>query len=106
MLRKVRGGRLEDIGDPMDLQRHAGHRVRLRPQDRVIQRKVSSRGGIQVACQRIHVSLPHAGRIEVPSREEALRWAAKVAVACRCAQEVRAIGPDPELDEMLRQADR
>ena len=44
--------------------------------------------------------------IEVPSREEALEWAAKLAVACRCAQEVRAIGPDPELDEMLRQADR
>jgi hypothetical protein len=44
--------------------------------------------------------------IEVPSREEALEWAAKIAVACRCAQEVRAIGPDPELDEMLRQADR
>ena len=44
--------------------------------------------------------------IEVPSREEALQWAAKFAVACRCAQEVRAFGPDPELDEMLRQADR
>jgi hypothetical protein len=44
--------------------------------------------------------------IEVPSREEALAWAAKIAVACRCAQEVRAIGPDPELDDMLRQADR
>jgi hypothetical protein len=44
--------------------------------------------------------------VEVPSREEALEWAAKIAVACRCAQEVRAIGPDPELDEMLRQADR
>ena len=44
--------------------------------------------------------------LDVPSREEALRWAAKIAVACRCAQEVRAIGPDPELDEMLRQADR
>jgi hypothetical protein len=44
--------------------------------------------------------------VEVPTREEALEWAAKIAVACRCAQEVRAIGPDPELDEMLRQADR
>lgn len=42
--------------------------------------------------------------VEVPSREEALKWAAKIAVACRCAQEVRAIGPDPELDEMLRGA--
>jgi hypothetical protein len=44
--------------------------------------------------------------IDVPSREEALEWAAKIAVACRCAQEVRAIGPDPELDAMLRQAGR
>lgn len=43
--------------------------------------------------------------VEVPSREEALEWAAKLAVAVRCAQEVREFGPDPELDEMLRQAD-
>jgi hypothetical protein len=34
--------------------------------------------------------------IEVASREEALVWAAKIAVACRCAQEVREIGYDPE----------
>jgi hypothetical protein len=39
--------------------------------------------------------------LDVPSREEALKWAAKTAVACRCAQEVREIGPDPELDAML-----
>ena len=44
--------------------------------------------------------------VDVPSREEALHWAAKIAVACRCAQEVREFGPDPELDEMLRQADK
>jgi hypothetical protein len=44
--------------------------------------------------------------VDVLSREEALGWAAKIAVACHCAQEVRAIGPDPELDAMLRQADR
>ena len=44
--------------------------------------------------------------LDVPSREEALDWAAKIAVACRCAQEVREFGPDPELDEMVRQADR
>jgi len=43
--------------------------------------------------------------IEAPSREEALDWAAKIAVACRCAQEVREIGFDPELEVMLRQAD-
>jgi len=34
--------------------------------------------------------------IDVPSREEALDWAARLAVACRCAQEVREIGYDPE----------
>ncbi len=43
--------------------------------------------------------------VDVPSRAEALEWAAKIAVACRCAQEVREIGHDPELDEMLRKAD-
>ena len=44
--------------------------------------------------------------VDVPSREEALAWAAKIAVACRCAQEVRELMPDPEQDAMLRQADR
>ena len=33
--------------------------------------------------------------VDVPSREEALDWAAKIAVACRCAQEVREVLPDP-----------
>lgn len=33
--------------------------------------------------------------VDVPSREEALAWAAKIAVACRCAQEVREFMPDP-----------
>jgi hypothetical protein len=33
--------------------------------------------------------------IDVPSREEALEWAARIAVACRCAQEVREFGHDP-----------
>ena len=27
--------------------------------------------------------------VDVPTRETALEWAAKIAVACRCAQEVR-----------------
>ena len=35
--------------------------------------------------------------IDVPSREEALAWAAKIAVACRCAQEVREIMDDPDI---------
>ena len=38
--------------------------------------------------------------VDVPSREEALEWAAKIAVACRCAQEVRVLLPDPrELEQ-------
>jgi hypothetical protein len=35
--------------------------------------------------------------VDVPSREEALEWAAKIAVACRCAQEVRVFLPEPTL---------
>ena len=42
--------------------------------------------------------------IEVASREEALAWAARIAVVCRCAQEVRELMPDPETEEMLRRA--
>jgi hypothetical protein len=34
--------------------------------------------------------------LEVPSREEAQAWAAKIAKACRSAQEVREIMYDPE----------
>jgi hypothetical protein len=31
----------------------------------------------------------------VPSRQAALEWAAKIAAACRCAQEVRPFMFDP-----------
>ncbi|TDW65864.1 YciI family protein [Kribbella pratensis] len=34
--------------------------------------------------------------VDVPTREAALEWAAKIAVACRCAQDVRKFGFDPE----------
>jgi hypothetical protein len=34
--------------------------------------------------------------LELSSREEAIRWAAKLADACRCAQELREFGFDPE----------
>ena len=44
--------------------------------------------------------------VEVPTREEALAWAAKIAVSCRCAQEVREIMPDDEQEAMLRLAER
>src|SRR5690349_11289164 len=33
--------------------------------------------------------------VDVPSRDEALKWAAKIAAACRCSQEVRELLPDP-----------
>ena len=43
--------------------------------------------------------------IDVPSREEAIEWAAKIAVACRCRQEVRELLPDPrEVEQVAPQA--
>ena len=42
--------------------------------------------------------------VDVPSREEALKWAAKIAAACRCTQEVREVAADPDLEAMLRAA--
>ena len=42
--------------------------------------------------------------IEVPSREEAHKWAAKWATACRCDQEIWELGSDPKIDAMLREA--
>jgi hypothetical protein len=35
--------------------------------------------------------------IDVPSKDDALKWAAKIAVACRCAQEVRELMGEPDL---------
>ncbi|QNE18598.1 hypothetical protein F1D05_12630 [Kribbella qitaiheensis] len=34
--------------------------------------------------------------VDVPTRGEALEWASKVAVACRCAQDVRKFMYDPD----------
>ncbi|MBY0275994.1 YciI family protein [Candidatus Binatia bacterium] len=34
--------------------------------------------------------------LELPSREAAVQWAAKIAGACRCSQELREFGYDPE----------
>jgi len=33
--------------------------------------------------------------LDLPSREAAQEWAAKIAAACRCAQELREFMPDP-----------
>ena len=43
------------------------------------------------------VTVPNGGYcvLELPSREAAVEWAAKIAVACRCAQEVRQFQYDP-----------
>jgi hypothetical protein len=37
--------------------------------------------------------------VEVPSREEALEWGAKIAAACRCAQDVREFLPGSAADD-------
>lgn len=34
--------------------------------------------------------------LRLPSREAAIQWAARIARACRCAQELREFGYDPE----------
>ena len=34
--------------------------------------------------------------LDLPSREAAIQWAARIAKACRCAQELREFGFDPE----------
>ena len=34
--------------------------------------------------------------LELPSREEAVAWAARIAKACRCGQELRVLGFDPQ----------
>ena len=34
--------------------------------------------------------------LELPTREVAIQWAAKIAEACRCPQELREFGYDPE----------
>lgn len=43
------------------------------------------------------VVVPNGGYtvLELPTREAALEWAAKIAVACRCAQELREFQYDP-----------
>ena len=33
--------------------------------------------------------------LELPTRDDAVRWASKIAIACRCPQELRQFGYDP-----------
>ena len=47
--------------------------------------------------------------VDVPSRDEALQWAAKIAVACRCAQQVFELLPEVDPNEVrlyLKRPDR
>jgi hypothetical protein len=39
--------------------------------------------------------------VDVPTRDEALAWAAKIAVACRCAQQVFELLPELPPDEVV-----
>lgn len=34
--------------------------------------------------------------LQLPSREAVIQWAARIAQACRCSQELREFGDDPE----------
>ncbi|BDV30931.1 YciI family protein [Microbacterium terricola] len=44
------------------------------------------------------VAVPNGGYtvLDLPSRDAAVEWAAKIASACRCAQELREFQYDPE----------
>ena len=39
--------------------------------------------------------------VDLATRADAVAWAATIAAACRCAQEVREFLPDPAVDEWL-----
>ena len=42
--------------------------------------------------------------VDVATRDEAIEWAKKIAVACRCAQEVFELLPNDYGDELIEQA--
>jgi hypothetical protein len=57
---------------------------------------VSADGSVTPGTHPGH-KVPNGGYtiLELPSREAAYEWAAKIAAACRCAQEVRQFQYDP-----------
>ncbi len=65
------------------------------PHDEVSARVVAPDGTVTDGAESKANYIAGVTIIDVPSREEALQWAAKIAVACRCAQEVREFMPDP-----------
>ncbi|WP_347107629.1 transcription initiation protein [Paenarthrobacter sp. S56] len=58
--------------------------------------RVSGDGSVQPGMYPGH-TVPNGGYtvLELPSREAAIEWAAKIAVACRCPQELREFQHDP-----------
>jgi hypothetical protein len=64
------------------------------PDDEVSMRVVAPDGTVTDGAER-KAYIAGVTIIDVPSREEALHWAAKIAAACRCAQDVREFAPDP-----------
>lgn len=64
------------------------------PHDEVSVRVVATDGTVTDASES-RAYIAGVTIIDVPSLEEAFEWAAKIAAACRCAQEVREFAPDP-----------
>lgn len=65
----------------------------LRQQATIVERDGSSKPG---PFPELKAVVGGFSIIEVPTRDEAPAWAARMAKACRCAQEVREIMFDPE----------
>ena len=66
---------------------------------------VNASGNVsQGALQPSDVHIGGFAVVDVDSESEAIKWAAKIAKACRCTQEVRLFLNDPQQDEWMRRA--
>jgi hypothetical protein len=101
-------GAMEDIpGDDMEVVGNAAHGVMQAAQDagvwifgaglRTQRASVAGTDGsiVDGPFPETKAVLGGFSIIDVASREEALAWASRFAVACRCAQEVRELMYDP-----------
>lgn len=70
----VFGGGIEEQVDPVLVSREGEVSAEIYPGSRI-------KGGFTV--------------LELPTREEAVAWARKIAIACRCSQELREFMYDP-----------
>lgn len=70
----VFGGGIEEQVDPVLVSREGEVSTEIYPGSRI-------KGGFTV--------------LELPTREEAVAWARKIAIACRCSQELREFMYDP-----------